>query len=215
MYDQRTSHEVSQSAVLGIQQHGDNPYPIKTRKPIHHPQKIAGNSFKGINRTAGFFNDADSRPALAGSLSFPERFKKSEISPEHAKISQDDYGSYPEAVGPYAREHGPAQYSFVNNVKNHKCHELDQGIGKNGHKAAAEIGQSKFKVYLFGCVNGKLVSCHDDFNLLAGKEKEPLAPPGMPARPESPAWTPVADAIRAAGTWAIVPAGRRRSFCGA
>src|SRR5437763_10999872 len=43
VYDQRTSDKVFQTAVLGIQQHGDNPHPIKTRKPIHHPQKIAGN----------------------------------------------------------------------------------------------------------------------------------------------------------------------------
>src|SRR5205814_184027 len=52
MYDQRTSHEVSQPAVLGIQQHGDNPHPIKTRKPTNWIRVSAKMAIKRLPRLA-------------------------------------------------------------------------------------------------------------------------------------------------------------------
>ena len=124
MHHQRARHEVAQAAILGVQQHGDNAHAIKKREEIHHSQNIAGNGLKGVDRPSGLFNDPDSSPALAGSLSFPEGFKSGVISPNQAEIHNSQNCPYPHPVLPYG-EHGAAHHGLVNNQQHHGGDELD------------------------------------------------------------------------------------------
>src|SRR5947209_6559463 len=182
MHYECASHKVPQTAIFGVEQHSDNTYAIKAGEEIHYAQEIAGNGLKSINGASGIFNHADASPALARSLPLPKGLKRGEVAPENAEVSNDDDGPHPHPIGADAREQGAGQGGFVKYDQHQIHHDLANGVRKDGHNTAAEVGQAKFKVHLFRGINGKLVNRHDDFYLLVGKEKEPLASPGRSAR---------------------------------
>src|SRR6476646_5238850 len=154
MHHQRARHVVTHATMLIIQQHGYDANSVEPRQVINNPDQVAGGSFKGSDGTPRILDDANAGPSLSRGLTFPERFENRVITPGDDKAGKDHQGHNPSLTQPAKRCRGNEGCSRENsNIEE----QLKNAVQQGGHEPAAYTGERKFKVYLFGCVNGKLV----------------------------------------------------------